>query len=413
MAVCILAVAAIPMLKSFISAFYANSKARERLTAMMVAEDVMESLKGHRYKDIEAQLLDYEKGNTVSFNLFAPGIVQEDTAISVNRILTDDKSLEELRVTMSNLHAKSRADHVYDVSLSINAAMFRSPNTDTVSYNSFPLVGSRKMSAVYDAFFYTDSYRADLEEAIKNIRLIYPDQYDDITREDLSRLFVATVEKGGEIEADDGTKADRIRATVKVKYYLGKFSTTAPIFEKTYPVYDNVDTATSGGKLKNFYLFYYPGYDLRTAEFSGFESSNYIWSPGSRHDTIVFENQEEIPLNFYVVKQVTDIEGNLTAQELGYRPYVVIHEKNSGTMATTVCSNLNVNLADETELTGISAAQNFKVIPDKKMEDPFKGLVGESTDRLFGAFVEVYKKGSAPAFERKNRLAELDSTKID
>ena len=34
-AVCILAVAAIPMLKSFISSFYANAKARERLTAVV------------------------------------------------------------------------------------------------------------------------------------------------------------------------------------------------------------------------------------------------------------------------------------------------------------------------------------------------------------------------------------------
>ena len=37
-AVCILAVAVIPMLRSFISSLYANAKARERLSAMMVAE---------------------------------------------------------------------------------------------------------------------------------------------------------------------------------------------------------------------------------------------------------------------------------------------------------------------------------------------------------------------------------------
>ena|GEM_PF-6570352 len=415
-AVCILAVAAIPMLRSFISSFYANAKARERLTAMMVAEDMMESMKGHKYEELASQFNAYRPGDSSSFTLFANDMVQDDTRMQVTPIGEGDG----IRVEFQNLHAKSAADHKYDATLSLNAAMFREPNT--LSYNSYPLVDIKTMSNVYDAYYFTESYSNDIEEVIKTIKSIYPDQYGETNSADLmaelSRLIVAVAEKKGTVTDDKGNTFDRIQAYVTVKYFLEDFSNN-PVFEKKYPVYDNVDTASNGGTLRNFYVFYYPGYDLKPASFSigSDETKCTLGGGGVRHDdTVVFFNKDDIPLAFYAVKQIGDRTGNLNASELGYNPYVVIIQKGSGDMVTDVCSNLNVNLADESTLSGINVSNNFNISragnPPADF-NPFKGLAGESRDRLYRAYVEIFKEKSYPAFNREDRLAELDSTKID
>lgn len=428
-AVCILVIAAIPLLKTFISSFYTNAKARESLTAMMVAEDIMESLKGHKFEDIEGQFKRYADGDTVSFNLFPEKMVRGDTDMKVNIVEHPEGDVFEVR--LENIHAKSAADHKYDATVSLNAAMFRveSSTVSYNSYNSFPLVSSMSMNNVYDAFFYTGSYSYELDEALNTIESIYPEYFTDpdtaIDKEDLSRLIVATVEKNG----------DRIQAYVTEKFYLPS-EDKYPIFQKKYPVYDNVDTLVNGGTLKNFYLFYYPGYELKEgsystskenpdSKFNKDKAADYVYTGGGPNDTVILENLSDVDFTFYVAKQIRvnsgagyDV-GNLYAEELEYNPFVVIKESaHGGQMHTQVCSNLNLNLVTEEPLPEgkVTVANNFRVlfgnsVPALDDFDPFRGLVGEARDRIFGAYVEIFKEKSG--FNREKRLAELGSTKID
>ena len=412
-AVCILAVAVIPMLRSFISSIYANSKSRERLNASMVAEDIVEGLKNHKSEEIERQFLEYTPSKWQEFTLMADGIVRSDTRISASM------NGDILNVKMKNLHVQSRADVLYDATLSFNAASYKLPAAEeNIAYNSRSLAKVKDMDSVHDAIFRT-VYPTSWTTALDTIKRVHP-EYEDVDFSSLSRLMIATVVKEEDaIDGGAGKKYDRISGQVEVRYYLKSFGDD-PIFKETYPVYDNIDTAKEGGTLENFYFFYHPGYEHEQQAFSSYDPYKLTDGTG-HHDTIIFNNPDDIPLTFFITKQERYDDANLGADEIKYRPYVIINEGGSTPdMVTDICSNLDLNLLNAESLN-LVATNVFSYPSGKKVPEgfnPFKGIKGDPEDRFFDVKVAIYAADKKTTeigddFPAGRRLTRLSSTKID
>ena len=407
-AVCILAVAVIPMLRSFISSLYANAKARERLSAMMVAEDIVEGLKGHSYEEAAEAFVNYSPDK---FSLLAEGIVKGDTEITT---VSSDGTLE---VKIKNLHARTTdktADRAYDAIVNINALDYRTAEGGTeknTDYNTRPLAVVKNMSNIYDAIFFSN-YPKDWQDVQDNIYKDHTDIYgspDDVKMEDVSRLFEVVIDK------PDDDVDERISVKVLVKYYLVKDGAsigdaTHPIL-KEYDVYDNIDTYEAGGTFKNLYFFYYPGYEFRSQAFN----SQGLIGGVSHDDTIIINNKKDIPCTVYLTKQIRYDATQLYTDEVSYRPKVYINEGSAaGEAVTDICSNYKINLADESELAGIDNGI-FELSPAGKSFpanfEPFKGLSETAMDRIFSVEVQIFEKGKD--FKREKRVATLSSSTID
>ncbi|MCR4908470.1 MAG: hypothetical protein K5985_06520 [Lachnospiraceae bacterium] len=410
MAVCILAVAVIPMLRSFISSAYLNRKARDRLSAMMVAEDIVEGLKGHSFEDTKKAFEDFEKTpSTEDFQLLAKDIVKADTRM---KVVSADGILH---ISVNNLHARTTdetADRVYDATISINALEYRDGGGSTVSYNSQPLSLVRNMSNVYDGVFLYN-YPKDWLDVQDIVFKEHEDAYDnpdEVPMADVSKYYKVNIEKSG-------TNEKRVSANVVVNYYYtgggAAINPADPVFSKTYGVYDNIDTYEKGGTLKNLFFFYFPGYEFKSAAFN--DTGNI---GGTAHDdTIIINNKDDIPVSFYIVKQIRYDAAQLYSDELTYSPVVYINEGSSAEIVTDVCSNLNVNLADGSKLDNMEMNRDtvFIYSPGSKAKpadyNPFKGLTEAPMDRIFDVKVDIFRRNKN--FDPDSRVAHLDSSTID
>lgn len=406
-AMIILVVALIPMLNSFAVNAKVNRKAKIKLRSTMIAQDIMEGIKGYSTKDI------YKQFTGVSdFRLIEnEGIVDASThkVVSANATVSANADGLVAEYTMKDLVYQGQK---YDAVLRIDGTNFTASGNrmsatvsgSKIQPNSEDLADISIMDSSYDGIFMSDNYNSREEFLDKLI--------------DLNGWIGPEVNRTFEIELKDaGLTAmgnPKQLATVKVTYdTVSAGSVTIP-YSRNYTAYNNVDVADDGCELRSLYFFYYPAYS--GIYLVGGSNLNITY-----HDKIIFKNEDKIPTTLYIMKQKTTdpvILPELYAREEMYRPDVTIKEDSLSSYdnrVTTVCTNLTRSLYNGADLPAGNVTFHFGgSLVTAAMLEADRVLSTEKVNRMFDAVVKVYEPGAAAAgFPEDMVLTTLDSTKIN
>ena len=166
-------------------------------------------------------------------------------------------------------------------------------------------------------------------------------------------------------------------------------------------IFNNVET---GKDLEEVYLFYYPMYQA------------------AGRDTIIYENDDQVPATFYIIKQEPQsVTAQLQADEMSYHCDVKIQETGIAGVAdrlTNIRTNLDYNLWNA-YLSGVpgttltQAAYYYNGGPSNKIDFEVKNLTGlEAQDRIFDVTISIYEPGAAAAgFPADDRITTIEGSK--
>ena len=417
-AVLILAVAIIPMLNSFVVNARVTRKSKIKLRSTMIAQDIMEGLKGYTTEDVNRQITGADDLRIVD----NPSITNPAThkIISANVVLVSNNGLQ----ASYGIKEMKYQGFDYDAKIDLNGAPYTESGNKTnttvnpsgppipIKPNSDELAIIHDMNNNYDGLFMSDSYDVRRELFLKELREGEPPVFK---ANKVRRTFTIVLSNNG-VTAIGGQKQ---LANVEVKYETISAGSVKDSFIKNYTAYNNVDIVDDGCKIRNLYFFYYPAY---SGEYDVDGLGNKVNI--TYEDKIIFTNFDSIPVSFYIVKQIppdseTDVLAELYTKEMVYEPKIYIKEPASvGVLArkTKVYSNLTTNLQDGSEL--VNKAKFFFGIGELAVTAAQIGadsmVSKEAVNRFFDAVVSVYEKGSADeGFPEERLLTRLDSTKIN
>lgn len=436
-AITILAIIVVPLLHTFVSAARTNLKARKLLRITTAAQDVMEGLKANTIEEIAYQFNypdvtnaanpDIKKKNefqVIKRSLVAGDIkeIRVDTPLgSANRTYTDilkGESAGSKAATTASMYSDNNGvdyeflgqtdgkyyfamadvtlQHAnFDALIEIDANPYRAGSSispTTALHNTEEVVDINRMNIATDAFFVEDENA--MNEALTNINTSYSPAYT-VTAPDLHRKIIIDVEKGviGGITT----------TTVKVTYqYTAKHAGETDIVcsPEENIVFNN---SSSQKDLKEIYLFYFPYYNGTT-------------------DEIEYNNNDLVPVNLNIVKQVRSTAGSsLQSDENNYKCKLDIYEPgivNPADSATKLKTNLDTNLyAINTsialpKLTNVRMYYNSMAITPGGLFD-MKDLASSAVkDRIFDIYVHIYDQGAmATGFPEDQRLTTVSGSK--
>ncbi len=407
-AMIILAVALIPMLNSFAVNAKVNRKSKIKLRATMIAQDIMEGIKGYSTKDIYRQFT-----GANDFRLIEnEGIVNpaDHRIISANATVSSaDADALVNRYTMKDLVYQGQR---YDATIDIDGTSFTSSGNrisagasgNKIQPNSDELADLSVMDSHFDGIFMSDNYNSRQEFLEKLI--------------DLNGWLGSTVNRTFEIELKDaGLTAmgnEKQVATVKVTYETVSGGSAGLPYSRNYTAYNNIDVADDGCSIRSLYFFYYPAYD-------GIYNIGGMDRHIDYHDKVIFKNEDSIPITLYVMKQKTTdpvILPELYAREETYKVDVTILEDPHtvyNNRVTTVCSNLLKSLYNGAALPSGNVTFRFGgSVLTADMLEADRSLATRKVNRMFDVVVRVYEEGAADeGFPDSKFLTVLDSTKIN
>ena len=408
-AMIILVVALIPMLNSFAVNAKVNRKSKIKLRSTMIAQDIMEGIKGYSTKDIYKQFTGVSDFRLIEND----GIVDPSThkVVSANATVSANADGLVAVYTMKDLEYQGQK---YDAKLEIDGTNFTASGNrmsatvsgSKIQPNSEDLVDMSIMDSSYDGIFMSDNYYSREEFLDKLI--------------DLNGWIGPEVNRTFEIElVDAGLTAmgnAKQLATVKVTYDTVSAGAVTLPYSRNYTAYNNVDVADDGCELRSLYFFYYPAYS--GIYLVGGSNQNITY-----HDKIIFRNADKIPTTLYIMKQKTTdpvILPELYAREELYRPDITIIEDGYEMMGLTtkVRTNLTRSLYNgqpfSTEKATFHRGYGDAGGIPASMIEADKVLSTEKVNRMFDAVVKVYEPGAAAAgFPEDMVLTTLDSTKIN
>ena len=413
-AVLILAVAMIPMLNSFVVNARVTRKAKIKLRSTMIAQDIMEGLKGYSTGDIYSQFSGQENFRFID----NPGLVDPATkkvkSSNVTIISTNDLKytyeMKNLVYQGFDYDAKLELDgepYKKTVSGGVTYTKVNTPKSTKIHPNSDELADLSKMDSAYDGLFMSDNEES--RELILNE--LKDAKTNKFLADTVNRTFEITLSSNGTTVA--GGKKQL--AQVKVTYETVSSGSVVGKYNKTYTAYNNIDIADDGCNIRNLYFFYYPAY-----------TGNYLVGADTVHinynDKIIFTNYDEIPVTLYIMKQKSvnpSILADLYVKDMDYSPSVYIKEKATvsiDTKKTTVCTNLTKNLHDGSEILNKAkfyfGIGEVGVTPSQLGAD--KLISTRTVNRMFDAVVSVYEKGAADeGFPEEKLLTQLDSSKLN
>lgn len=411
-AMAILAVIVVPLLHAFISSMQVNAKARNSLRGTTVAQDIVEGIKAYDVDELTYQFNFPDKDfRVIDLKTVSGASVQEIRITgSVSDAAIPYTSVDAAKTKTETGHAgvfsgdggtthefigqddgkyyfamKSIPFHnkKYDALIELDATPYRAGGV--VSANDVEVISVSKMNTNFDAFYVQEPQQDENTFAELNL------SGHSILKTAIDREITIDVTKTPRIGKTDLTK-------VTCNYvYTG--TDTSPIMGTNTVTKENVifSNSETDKDLVNIYLFYYPLYHWKT-------------------DTIVINNLENLPINFYVVKQYASSgTATMLADELNYRMNLKIKE-NGGSAATAntkLFTNLNTNLSDKTSVN--QATITFNGMGTTLADLQAGNLTGsEKRDRLYKVNVFVYNEGAAVNdFPSADRLMTISGSKED
>ena len=428
-AVIILAIIAVPMLRSFVTAYRVNARSREMMRATTLAQNEMEIFEKEKLEVLlDDTIYDYDVDDSVKYTSTddATGETMEHTVFTFKRegTINDETGRQMFDVVVTlDPESGSTSDLYYDQNTDALLFMNTLSGADSGAYvqriaNKVNLNGE-------DEEVYQQYVNWLLQEGISgNI-------YDvDHFAANLQRTITVKIEQ---------TEQGGITTTVaKVNYrYRSNYGEVSEE-HRTYSVgdkviFNNSQTLDEEGNpidLQSVYLFYAPRYDYADG----------LDVPGSetkREDKIVIENKQDLPVNVYIIRQNIQKDpsdpdsilgvfkssvGNMeNTVPLNYNVSIEINEglNEDGKTFGNYFTNLKLGSADVVEHGTTSFTLNDTDNPgwtytgDDAMERAkFKSLSStEAKDRIYTMKVAVYTHGADLAAD--DPLVVLTGTKIE
>ena len=418
-AMIILAIVVTPFLHSFFTTANANTKAKKIHKATTVAQSVLEGIKAESVESIAKQF-NYPGANwritsTSAINGGAnlSGHVAELSYDATSNSYSVVKKYEDVPAGVADKKSLVTSS-AYSEDGGTNVEFL--PNASGVYYYAIDTLKEDK--STYDVLVKLDTTSSEAtnynNQALVQLPIL-DEEKDAICIEKLSYLQNAMTTCGADItglrrkitiSVDythlGGVGGDRTR--VKVTYYYANISDSSKNFTKEVTCYDSTE---SGEELRSIYLYYTPLY------------------PAMRErDQIEYINNNNIPVNLYVLKQKNDsftsgLKVTDTALEVGYKMQLLLQSNTVTQWAdcdTTLYTNLNQNIADNN--TNIPTASSQYKITFNGTEDIDIGsneLTSSSIGtRVFDMTVSVYEGGARTEnFPASKLLTTVDSNKLN
>lgn len=399
-AVCIMAIIAIPLLHSFVTSYRVNARSRQNLRATTLAQNEMEIFEKEKIEDLcDPDKFAYSSTRTDGYQVDAPDDPSDNGCYVFSRkgIINDHSGRQEfdVYVTLDPMRADA-TDRYFDE----NAVSLLSMNTISV-----------KDSGTYVQRIRTENNEVDLDTLANNYFNSNKWGSSSATPEDIKQNTKRTIT----VDISQETQAIGIFTTVKITCQYECSTTIVPEDKKLYKeeqiIYNNSQNLDEDGKpieLKSIYLFYAPRYGLTDV---------------NKADTIVVNNPHGVEADIYIIRQDVMVEGGSDVQTvpMNYTAKLEIHEKVDG---TTGCSagryHTNLNL-QETPADGVGqqvilSLDNYAggtYSRDQILTTTgFKPLgVAEQKDRIYAMTVKVYKAGENPATDTP--IVTLSGTKLE
>uniref|UniRef100_UPI004056B89D type IV pilus modification PilV family protein n=1 Tax=Acetatifactor sp. TaxID=1872090 RepID=UPI004056B89D len=424
-AVMILAIVVTPFLHSFVTAATTNSKAKIIHKATVVAQSVMEGFKSEKLEDIANQFNYPEQG----FYVLSSGRIGDGTNVAANVeeviynsvtgdyedvVKYEDPALDGLADRWSGVTASTYSEDMgvngefkgqtggiyyfslenvkedtstYDVLVELDAAAYRAGTGGSVDdahrYNSMDMTQIPVIDMDRDAIWIQKETYTDA--AVQSFLA----SHSGVDEADLRAGIYRTIK----IFIEQSRVGSEDRTMVKVDYTY-RYRNGGEVWEdsKSRTIFDSTE---AGKELRSVYLYYYPLY-------------------GTSRDEIIFENDEQLPVDFYVMKQksataTVDDEAHyimtLGLQEIG---------STEATMQTGLYTNLATNTVSGVEIAPLLHTITLNggfVELDNITEDDI--LETEKQDRMFDIAVSVYEAGAkAAGFPEEMRLTTLDGSSV-
>lgn len=405
-AMLILSVALIPMLNSFAVNAKVNQKAKVKLRATMIAQDIMEGIKGYSTKDIYKQFTGASEfrliDNEAIVNPADKKVISANTTVSAS-------SAEGLTASyiMKGLVYQGQR---YDAKLDIDGTNFTASGNrlnlsgNVIQPNSEGLADLSVMDSHYDGIFMSDNY---------NTRQEFLDKLIDVNGwlgTEVNRTFEIELKDAGVTAIGNPKQV----ATVNVTYDTVSAGMIGLPYSRNYTAYNNIDIADDGCSIRSLYFFYYPAYD-------GIYNIDGAARNIKYNDKIVFKNEDKIPTTIYIMKQKTTdplILPELYMKEETYKLDVTVKEDSFTSYdnrVTTICTNLMKSLYNGADLpTGNITFRFGSSLVNASMLQADRAVSTRTVNRMFDAVVTIYSEGAADAgFPDSMLLTTLDSTKIN
>lgn len=423
-AVMILGIVVTPFLHSFITTATSNSKAKEIHKATVVAQSVMEGVKAESLENIAMQFNYPNQG----FYVLASGRIGDGTNVEslvselrtgtggyVDVVKYEDPSLDGMPDKRTGVTASTYSEDMgaageflgqsdgiyyfaledvkedissYDVLVKVDATAYRAGGSveEAHRYNDVELTQLPVIDLDQDAMSVQKETYTDA--AVAHFLATYTGVTEDELRADMGRTIKVSVDR-----VMVGTEY-KTTVTTEYIYSYQSGSEIWPGPPKTQTAFDSLET---GKDLRSVYLYYYP-----------------LYKNGSIRDEIIFENNQGLPVDFYLMKQKSATVTNeneeqymmkLTLEELG---------ATEATMQTRLHTNLDTNLASGNEIavplyivTLNGGTIDLENITSENMLDI------DAEDRMFDIEVSVYEKGAKDAgFPEDKKLTTMEGSKI-
>lgn len=390
-AVVILAIVVTPFLRSFVTAATTNSKAKSIHKATVLAQSVMEGFKAEELEEISAQFDNPEEG----FYVVPSGLIGEGAGVEslVGELHYADQPDGVFYYYLQEVQEDSTK---YDVLVKLDATAYQAGNANSVEaahqYNEVELAQLPVIDLEQDGICVQKQAYTDY--AAEEFMASHITGDEAVIRDSMRRTITVSVDK-----VMLGTEY-KITVSAEYKYsYTPEDSAIPYEYKKNQLCYDSTETEKD---LRSVYLYYYPLYQT---------------SEASARDEIVFENNAQIPVNFYLMKQKSD--SATTTTEAQYDLKFTIAEQGVDDvedMQTTLYTNLANNLAEEGTPIGTPF---YTVFLNNNMVDlntiASSGmLLIEEEDRVFDIEVSIYESGAKDAgFPEDERLTTLTGSRLN
>ncbi len=417
-AMMILTIVVTPFLHSFFATARANNKAKQVHRATTVAQSVMEGIRAEDVENIAVQfnypaanwqIMDSSSINNGNLTGHVGELTYDASAGTYSAVTKyedvpvtepDKKSL----VTAS-VYSEDGGSHVEFL-----------PNGTDKYYYFMDSVKQDQTS--YDVLVQLDGKSADAQH-FNNQNLvqlpIFDEKKDGICIEEkayrenalnacdvtdlsgLRRSITITVNR----TAIGGFGEQRVRVLAKFSYT--NRTDSSKNFTKEITVFDSVE---SDGELRSVYLYYAPLYPTR-----------------AEYDRIEYINNDNVPLNLYILKQefdnATALSSNAvetsTAREVGYQ--MELRLKSSAVTQWADCKTvLYTNLGTDMTNGNAIGSPHFSVTFNGTEDvGGVNKLTSEATDtRVFKLSVSIYENGAKTAgFPADKLLTTIESSKLD
>ncbi len=392
-AIAILTVVSMGLLQAFVSAVSYNKQAKDKQRGINLAQTIMESYKAYTLEDICRQ-----------FNNVDPFVIYKGTHGNYSEAGGSVDAYGVFTPSVTNEYTFRMEDVQYDGKL-FDVDITMQPNT--VATSTEDVVKAPKFSAYNDAIFSqpADEYKYVYQDAIDQLKLadMKTELVPTVDTLDKTKITIDKREISVNISNVSGVDMVYVQVTYKYSFHDYEFiksddscdtlnSDHTVVVDQSddataYEVYNNSITRTTGAKLDNVFLYYYPAYD------------NDLLGAECEEDSIVINNNSGVQRNVYLVKQVRPglSQVGLFNSEATYRPKVYLQGSNGINLYHNMNKKLSGAGSASASLNYRTSGSAIDVVSDEWFEKETKILVYNVqvtvTDKQKGT-VEVVLDGS-------------------